>query len=102
MTREEIIKEVIWFLDRQLGGGIGSIHQEPYKGDVFKLFAQAYNQGFVRDGTLVADALQETVKEQWFTHDENEDKNRMYFLGRLHTCWHDWQYAWNHSDMKKL
>ena len=43
MTREEIIKQVTWFLDRQLGGGIGSIYQEPYRGDVFKLFAEAYN-----------------------------------------------------------
>ncbi len=42
MTREQIIEEVVWLLDRQLGSGMGSIHQEPYKGDVFKLFAEAY------------------------------------------------------------
>jgi len=101
MTREQIIEEVVWLLDRQLGSGIGSIHQEPYKGDVFKLFAEAYNQGFIEDESLVADALQNIVIARWFSHNENEDKNRTYFLDKLHTCWHEWQYAWNHCDKKR-
>ena len=69
MKRDEIIEEVTSYLNSQFQGGKGSIHQEPYKMDAFKLFAEAYNQGFIEDGSLRADALQEAIKAQWFSQD---------------------------------
>ena len=35
MTQEEIITRLIDLLDLHLQGGFGSIHQDPYKNDIF-------------------------------------------------------------------
>jgi hypothetical protein len=43
MSREQILTEVIAYLDSQRRGGTGSLYQEPYRMDLFKLFAEAYN-----------------------------------------------------------
>jgi hypothetical protein len=98
---EQILKKVIAYLNHQLRGGLGSIHQEPYRMDLFKLFAEAYNQGLITNGALVADRVRTSVMEQWFTHNEEKDKERLYYLDKVHEAWDEWQYAWQHADMKK-
>ena len=66
-----------------------------------ELFAEAYNQGFVTDNSLVADKLRDSIMEQWFTHDKDEDDKHVEYLNKLHNCWYEWTYAWNHVDKKR-
>jgi hypothetical protein len=47
MDREEIIEGIITYLRQHKNNLRGSIHQEPYKGDFFKLFAAAFNAGYL-------------------------------------------------------
>ena len=47
----------------QLRGGMGSIYQEPYRSEAFKLFSKAYNHGFITNISLVADTMKEAIKE---------------------------------------
>jgi hypothetical protein len=42
MTQEEIITRLIDLLELHLQSGFGSVHQDPYKNDIFKLFREAY------------------------------------------------------------
>ena len=48
----------------QLRGGMGSIYQEPYRSEAFKLFAEAYNHGFITNRSLVDDTMKEAIKER--------------------------------------
>ena len=101
MTREQILAEVVTFLDSQRRGGRGSLYEEPYRMQLFTLFAEAYNQGLITNGFLVADRLYDSVKERWLTHEDAEDKKRISYLDKVHMAWYDWQYAWRYSAMKK-
>ena len=69
MTQEDIIQKLIDYLDLQLHGVMGTIHQEPSKGEFFALFAEAYNQGFLADRSLTADTLLDILNAEWFVLD---------------------------------
>jgi hypothetical protein len=101
MTHDQILAEVVAFLESQRRGGIGSLYEEPYRMDLFKLFAEAYNQGLITNGFLVADRLYDSVKERWLTHEAEEDKKRLSYLEKVHMAWYDWQYAWLYSGLKQ-
>ena len=45
MQAEEILDALEEYLRQYVGGTRGLAWQEPYKGDLFKLFIQAYKQG---------------------------------------------------------
>ena len=45
MTQEEIITRLINCLEFHLHS-TASVHQNPYKNDIFKLFREAYNSGY--------------------------------------------------------
>ena len=90
MSREQILTEVIAYLDSQHRGGTGSLYQEPYRMDFFKLFAEAYNQGLIINGSLDADRLYESLKGQWLTHEDEEDKKRLPYLDKVHIAWYEW------------
>jgi hypothetical protein len=47
MTRLELVDQIIELLRRHKDGRAGSIHQDPYKSDFFRLFADAYNAGMM-------------------------------------------------------
>ncbi len=100
MTPEKIIEEIIDCLDSHLKGGRGYIGQEPYKGDFFKLFKEAYRNGYFEDSTsqrLTGDALRDILKERWLKEDGKNDE-RMKLMERLFTMWNEWRYAWDHYD----
>ena len=42
MTRDEIIQKIIAYIDLQLDGLMGEIYQDPYRGEFFDLFVEAY------------------------------------------------------------
>ena len=82
---------------RQHKDGVrGSIHQEPYKGDFFELFAIAFNGGLItsggQPGYLSADALADIINER------APDVTDSHAFGHLHTFWREWAYAWRRCD----
>jgi hypothetical protein len=101
MTKDEIILTMIQFLDQHYEGKLrGSMHQEPYKGDLFKLFVEAYNNGYIHDSSqpLTAGALPDTIVPKWFTSDEKANAKRTELLTTLSSFWSEWQYAWDHHQ----
>lgn len=96
MTHEEIIKGVIELLRQHKSGLRGSIHQEPYKGDFFKLFAAAFNAGLITNpgqrNYLSADALTSVIvaRAPELVDDATWDN--------LLTFWQEWSYAWKHQN----
>jgi hypothetical protein len=96
MTRDEIVDGVGGFIRQHKDGLRGSIHQEPYKGDLFRFFADAFNQGLIsgpsQPGYLSADALADTLGER-----VPEIVGSKPFQ-ELHAMWGEWTYAWRHVD----
>jgi hypothetical protein len=45
MTAEEILSALEEYMDQHVLNQRASIHQDPYKSDFFRLFAEAYNGG---------------------------------------------------------
>ena len=70
----------------------GSLHQEPYKGDLFRLFAAAFNGGLIDSANqsdyLSADALTDTLATR---APKLLDQESWHNLRRF---WSDWTYAW--------
>jgi hypothetical protein len=92
MNREEILVKIEELLRQHKEGLRGSIHQEPYKGDFFRLFAAAYNGGLMdspsHSGYLSADAMIDALASR--APDLNDQKT----CENLYTFWLEWTYAW--------
>ena len=101
MTQEDIIQKVIDYIDLQLHGVMGTIHQEPYKSEFFALFAEAYNKGFMADRSLTADALLDILNAEWFLDEHGTNAERLECVEPLLFYWHAWRYAWDRCDQKK-
>ncbi len=101
MTQEEIIVHLIDYLDQHLRDVRGAIDQEPYKGDFFTLFKEAYKndyfdvQAYPR---LTGDSLRDYVVARWFMGDDAEDERRQILMDQLFPKWDEWRYAWDHYD----
>src|SRR5207245_11504109 len=73
------------------------IGRDPYKGDIFKLFADAYRSGYFDDSSrpgLGADALCDILQVRWLANREHEEK-RKHLLDQLLPMWREWQYGWD-------
>jgi hypothetical protein len=95
MTQEEIITRLIERLDFHLRSGFGSVHQDPYKNDIFKLFREAYNNGYCEQTSrplLTGDALRDTLQVRWDTANETQ---RHDLAQAVLTMWDEWRYAWD-------
>ena len=98
MNAEQIITEIINFLDSRLpppAGGGGNMSQEPYRGDLFNLFSESYNNGDMNLSArpyLSADGLREFIVARW-QNGTQEQRNKQ--IDRLCTMWHEWRYAWD-------
>lgn len=98
MAREEIIERVISLVRATEENKLrGSIHQEAYKEDFFRLFAEAFNAGMMHgsDDVLYADALADAVGER---APELVETNT---FRTLHTFWHEWTFAWKRCHLKR-
>ncbi len=101
MERSEIIDGVVDLLRLHNDGLRGTIHQEPYKGDFFKLFAAAFNAGLIESpaakaGYLSADALASALGDRA----PEIPTNQTYY--DLLTFWKEWTYAWHRcADLKR-
>ena len=97
MTQEEILNELIDRLPVHLHGA--STRQEPYRGNIFQLFKEAYNNGYFEDTShprLTGDAILDTLEEGWINlHGEEEAKKRRDLAYNVLTMWDDWRYAWD-------
>ncbi len=101
MTQEEIISQILEYLNWHLKGARGAMSQEPYKGDFFKLFKEAYQRGYFDHSSrpmLRGDALRSIVAERWFTDDEGENEKKRYWMEKLFPKWDEWRYAWDRYD----
>ena len=95
MTKNEIVEEVIGLLRDHKSNLRGSIHQDPYKHDFFRLFATAYNAGMMRGGSadvLYADALTGMIVARAPELAEGSDWESLYQF------WSEWTYAWDHAS----
>jgi len=95
MTQEEIITRLIDLLVFHLQGGFGSVHQDPYKNDIFKLFREAYRKRYFESFStprLTGDGLRDTLQVRWNTANETQRKD---LAEAVLTMWVEWRYAWD-------
>ena len=97
MDELQIADEAINLLDQTLRDVRGHISQGPYKGDLFRIFANAYNT----DLDLTADRLTRIMIERW-PERAFDEKARQEALERLHSYWSEWTYAWDNAYRKKI
>jgi hypothetical protein len=86
MTHNKTIDEIISLLRHQDKYG-GYFHQEPYKGDFFRLFVAAAGEG----KGLRADRLHSIVSSR--APELFDGKN----WPLLFAAWPEWDYAWSHA-----
>ena len=98
MTFEEIINRLIDKLRAHAAGKLGHMQQEPYKGDLFRIFASAYNSGFMEKSAgsqyLSADSLRDLLVAR---APDIIDNKVVYDFFDL---WSEWRYAWDHANQK--
>lgn len=88
----EILADVKAWLQAHVDIG-ASLHQEPYKSDLYKLCYEAHEAGyhhFASSPRLSADALLVAISAQWSPY---EDTNRLKGLKELCAMWREWLYA---------
>ncbi len=101
MTQDEIINHIIVYLNGHLNGTRGGIGETIYKGDFFKLFKEAYHNGYFDESSragLRGDALRDIIVERWFTGDDAKDEKRWELMSQFSAMWDEWRYAWDHRD----
>jgi hypothetical protein len=98
MTQEEIITRLVDQLDFHLRGEFGSVHQNPYKNDIFKLFREAYISGYCEHTSrplLTGDALRDALQVRWNTGGADKKTQRQKLANDVLTMWDEWRYAWD-------
>lgn len=100
MTPEEIVRELIDYLDLRLSHG--AIEQEVYKRDLFKIFAEAYRNGYVKSPShplLTAGSLEGIISARWFPDtDKATLAEKKKLLGSVTTKWREWHFALDHYN----
>ena len=94
MQSEEILDALEEYLGQYVGGTRGLAWQDPYRSDLFKLFLQAYKQGYVQSagpapliGPVIRDALMTRYQPVSPSPDQLE------FLNQIVILWDAWAYA---------
>jgi len=86
MIHGKIVDEIIGLLRRQDEQG-GFFHQEPYKGDFFRLFVAATGEG----NGLRADRLHDIIASRAPELFDGEN------WPLLFAAWSEWDYAWSRA-----
>ncbi len=95
MTGKEILTAMDKLLDFHLKAG-GSIHQEPYKGEFFKLFVDAYKNDYFRVSAhprLTGDAIHDYFVENICTEEIDYNDRKLKLLDNVLIMWSEWFYA---------
>jgi hypothetical protein len=94
MESEEILDALEEYLRQYVGGTRGLAWQEPYKGDLYKLFLQAYKQGHVQSAgpaRLTGSAMRDELIARFQPMRPLQDQ--LDFLDQLVILWDAWSYA---------
>ena len=94
MTRNEILQKIMEYLDLQVDGMMGEIYQDPYRGEFFELFTEAYHQGLIANKALSTNVLKDIFHNRWYTDSDDRNIDRMDFVEDFLMYWHAWEYAW--------
>jgi hypothetical protein len=98
MTNEEIFDLINKCLDQHIRGVRGYIREEPYIGDLFKLFAAAdENRKSAQESAsyITGDGLVNEIGDRSQQTDTPEHHHRkICLLQELGVMWKDWDYAW--------
>ena len=99
MNKEEIIDNALTLLRLHKDGLRGSIHQDPYKSDLFRQFSIAFNEGYLAHSAnanfLSAEVLCEAIAAR------DPDLQEHDLLPNLRSFWNEWAYAWNHISLRR-
>ena len=101
MTPDEIINRIIDYLKGHRNGSRGDIGATDYKYDFFKLFKDAYDNGYFDESSrlgLRGDALREIIVVRWPIGDDAEADKRRELMNQFSAMWDEWRYAWDHHD----
>jgi hypothetical protein len=94
MQAEEILDALEEYLRQYVGLTRGLAWQEPYKGDLFKLFLQAYKQGYVQStgpAPLTGSAIREELIARY--QPEHPSPEQLEFLDQIVILWDAWCYV---------
>jgi hypothetical protein len=94
MESEEILDALEEYLRQYVGGTHGLAWQEPYKGDLWKLFMQAYKQGYVQSAgpaPLTGSVIRDELMERYQPVSASPDQ--LAFLEQIVILWDAWSYA---------
>lgn len=102
MTGKEILTGMDKLLDFHLKLG-GSIHQEPYKGDFYKLFVDAYKNDYFRVSAhprLTGDAIHDYFVENICAEENDYNDRKLKLLDNVLIMWREWYYALNKAGIE--
>ena len=94
----DIMNQVYQFVrDRTVGIG-GSIHQDVYKGELFKIFIKAFKDKLIENSqsySLTGDSIFEHVKSRFISDEINgNDRERaLKVTENICSMWNEWRYA---------
>jgi hypothetical protein len=94
MQSEEILDALEEYLGQYVGGTRGLAWQEPYRADLFKLFLQAYKQGYVQSAgpaPLSGGAIRDEILAR--SQPTNPSQDQRDFLDQIVILWDAWTYA---------
>jgi hypothetical protein len=94
MESDVILDALEEYLRQYVGGTHGLAWQEPYKGDLFKLFLQAYKRGYVQSAgpaPLIGSAIRDELVARY--QPESPSPAQLAFLEQIVILWDAWSYA---------
>jgi hypothetical protein len=99
MQSDEILDALEEYLGQYVGSTRGFAWQEPYRGDLFRLFLQAYKQGYVSSAgpaSLTGSTIRNTLSTRVQPADPSQDQ--LDFLEQIAILWDAWGYALDRSQ----
>lgn len=106
MNANEIFDRIDKYLDQHLNPRAprGSIRQDPYKSDFFKLCLEAYRHGYFEVNSsprLTGDAMKDFFRERWMSLDKKYQEKKFKLLGRVLAMWDEWHYTLENIHYEK-
>ena len=94
MTRDDVALKIINHLRLWKKA---DINQEPYRSDLFDIFAYAFNAGMLTGrNDLNVDVLTGLILSRG--QDVVDDSHPCTNWGKFRNSWEEWTYAWNHRS----
>jgi hypothetical protein len=94
LTRDEIIETLIQYLDQQLERVRGHTAQPSCKADFFKLFKEAYANGYFEGSpSLEADFIRKTLLTRWSSIRDGQEEQKSKLIEEWSARWEEWRYA---------